>query len=142
MDGIHEFLDLVRKQSLARGRMRGLFHVAIGRRISRADGTLLSAGLTWRQLAAELKNLRFDKDLVSELGVDPDTLSPRDRERFWYAAIGLARVDTAEARVQADQLTAAVAQLGYVIGPPPTAMPGDIAPLPSGDDAGKKRKKK
>lgn len=141
MDGIREFLEIVRRQSLARGRLRGLFHVAIGRRISRADGTVLSAGVTWRQLAAEFKNLRYDKDLVSELGVDPDTLSPRDRERFWYAAIGLARVDSAEARVQADQLTAALLPLGYVIGPPPTTIPGD-APLPPPDDAAKRRKKK
>ena len=29
---MREFLEVVRKQSFARGRVRGLFHIAIGRR--------------------------------------------------------------------------------------------------------------
>ncbi len=36
MDGIREFLEAVRDNGLAAGHLRGLFHVAIGRRISRA----------------------------------------------------------------------------------------------------------
>src|SRR5437868_15401425 len=98
MDGVRNLLGIVRDHNLAKGRLRGIFHVLIGRQIAVADGTTISAGLTWRQLAAELKAARFDKDLVAELGADPETLSPRDRERFWYAAIGLAQVDSVEAR--------------------------------------------
>jgi hypothetical protein len=121
MDAIRPFLDAVRDKNLALGRLRGVFRAAIGRRIALADGTVLSTGLTWRQLAAALKNSRFDKDLVREIGADPETLSPRDRERFWYAAIGLAQVNSAEARVQADSLAIALKPYGIVIGPDPLA---------------------
>lgn len=147
MDGIREFLEAVRDAGLATGHVRGLFHVAIGRRVSKTDGTVLSTGVTWRELAVWLKNLRFDKDLVAELGADPDTLSPRDRQRMWYSAIGLAKVDGAEAFAQAAKLTALVRPLGFVIGPPPTAAPVESppekpAPPKPDDDAGKAKKKK
>src|SRR5687767_15881564 len=86
MDGLREFLEAVREHGLVAGNLRGLFHVAIGRRISRPDGTVVSAGVTWRELANLLKGIRFDKDLVSEVGGNPEELSPRDRQRFWYSA--------------------------------------------------------
>ena len=35
----------------------------------------MSTGITWRALAAELKNLRFDTELVREFGADPDSLA-------------------------------------------------------------------
>jgi hypothetical protein len=120
MDGIRELLDTVRRYNLATQRLRGLFHVLIGRTIHRADGTLISQGITWRKLSVELKVARIDKDLVAELGVDPDTLSPRDRERFWYSAIGLARVDSQEARQQADVLAGLLLPLGFVVAPATT----------------------
>jgi hypothetical protein len=124
MDAIRPFLDAVRDKNLAPGRLRGVFRTAIGRRIALADGTVLSTGLTWRQLAAALKNSRFDKDLVREIGADPETLSPRDRERFWYSAIGLAQVNSAEARVQADSLAVALRPYGIVVGPDPLSPAG------------------
>lgn len=127
MDGIREVLETIRRYNLAPRRLRGVFHIAIGRRIAKPDGTVLSQGITWRQLAAELKAARFDKDLVSELGIDPDTLSPRDRERFWYSAIGLAKVDSLEARQQADALTVLLLPLGFVVGP----VPGASSELPT-----------
>ncbi|HVK17942.1 MAG TPA: hypothetical protein VM533_13420 [Fimbriiglobus sp.] len=120
MDGLREFLDAVREHGLAAGNMRGLFHIAIGRRISRPDGAVVSAGVTWRELANLLKTMRFDKELVSEIGADPEELSPRDRQRYWYSAITLARPDSPEARSQADRLAAEVKSLGYVVGPPPS----------------------
>lgn len=145
MDGIREFLETVRQHDLVRGHLRGLFHIAIGRRITRADGHVLSSGLTWRQLAAVLKTMRLDKDLVAEIGADPETLAPRDRERFWYSAIALARVDSAEARAEADRLAAKVKPLGYVVGPPPSPDAGPShpppPPPPSGGAGGKKKKK-
>lgn len=134
MDAIKPFLDTVRDKNLAAGRLRGFFRAAIGRRIALADGTVLSTGLTWRQLAAALKNSRFDKDLVRELGADPDTLAPRDRERFWYSAIGLAQVNSSEARVQADSLAIALKPHGILIGPDPLApqSPPAVPPQPVG----------
>jgi hypothetical protein len=147
MDGLREFLEAVREHGLVAGNLRGLFHVAIGRRVSRPDGTVVSAGVTWRELANLLKGLRFDKDLVAEVGGDPDELSPRDRQRFWYSAITLARPDSPEAHAQADRLAAAVKPLGYVVGPPPS--PGgkpppapEARPKPSESEAAKPKKKK
>src|SRR5262245_5506545 len=87
MDGIRELLSAARDAGLASGNFRALLHIAIGRKVTKPDGTTISTGLTWRELAAELKNLRFDTDLVKEYGADPDALTARDRERFWYSAI-------------------------------------------------------
>lgn len=149
MDGIREFLEAVRAHGLAPGRLRGVFHVAIGRRITRADGTVVSAGVTWRDLSAALKDLRFDKDLALEVGADPDELSPRDRQRFWYSVIALAQVNGARAAAEAEQLIAKVGPLGYAVGRAPvgTAEPGVKSspmpkPSPSKPQAGKKPKKK
>src|SRR5215216_5272361 len=98
MEGLREFLEKVRQQHLVRGNLRALFHVCIGRKISRADGTVLSQGATWRELSDLLRNIRWDKELVRELGLNPDDLPPRDRQRYWYAAIVAARVDAPDAR--------------------------------------------
>src|SRR5438045_7752266 len=87
MDGLREFLEAVRQRGLVAGHLRGLFHIAIGRRVTRQDGTVVSAGVTWRELAGMLKALRFDKELVAEVGGDPAETAPRDRTRLWYAAI-------------------------------------------------------
>jgi hypothetical protein len=121
MEGIRDLLSAARDAGLAAGHFRGLLHIAIGRRVTRSNGALLSAGLTWRELAAELKHLRFDTDLVRELGIDPDALATRDRERFWYSAIALAKVDSREASQEADKLVPRLAALGYTVGPAPGA---------------------
>lgn len=144
MDGIRELLDAARTAGLAAGHFRGLLHVAIGRTVSRPDGTVVSTGLTWRELAAVLKLLKFDRELVREYGADPDELAPRDREKFWYVAIGRAGVDSREAVAEADRLVGPLKALGYVVGPPPaaggrlTAPPPPAAPpKPSGRAKGK-----
>jgi hypothetical protein len=145
MDGIREFLDAVRVGGHVPGRLRGLFHVAIGRKISKSDGSVVSAGVTWRELSVLLKDLRFDKELVKEIGADLDELAPRDRQRFWYSAIALAHVDSKEAFTEAEQLAVLVQPLGYVIGPPPA---GTVAssktptpPKPAAPPAKKPKKK-
>lgn len=124
MDGIRDLLETARTNGLVAGRFRGLLHIAIGRTVTKPDGTRVSAGLTWRELANVLKALRFDPELGRELGADPDTLSPRDRERYWYAVIALARVDGADAVADAEMLVAPLKDLGYAIAPPP----GGVAP--------------
>jgi hypothetical protein len=115
MDGVREFLDAVRHHQLVIGHFRGLLHLIIGRTISRRDGTVLSRGVTWRQLAEVLKLLRWDRELVRELGLNPDELPPRDRQRFWYSAVAGARIDSNEARAEADKLIPLVAKLGFVV---------------------------
>lgn len=138
MDGIRDLLEAARTNGLVAGRFRGLLHIAIGRTVSKADGTKLSSGLTWREVAALLKMLRFDPELGRELGADPETLSPRDRERYWYAVIALARVDSADAVAEAEKLIAPLKELGFVIGPPP----GGIAPPAKAKPAAVKEKPK
>src|SRR5262245_35462960 len=88
MDQLREFLEAVKKHSAARGQLRGLLHVLIGRRISLRDGSIVSGGLSWREAAAQLKRLRWEPEAVAELGLSAADLPLRDRERFWYAAIG------------------------------------------------------
>ena len=122
MDRLQEFLERVREHQLANGRFRGLLHIAIGRTIKSDDGTVISAGTTWRNLSHILKSAKFDKELVRDLGADPDEISPRDRERFWYSAIALARPDSLEAIAEAEQLTPLLAPLGYAIGPAPIGL--------------------
>jgi len=121
MEGLREFLEKVRQNHLARGHFRALLHVVIGRKVSRADGTVLSTGVTWRQLADLLRIIRWDKELVRELGLKPDDLPPRDRQRYWYAAIVAARVDAPDARDLGDAYANLVAPLGFIIGPAPGA---------------------
>lgn len=117
MEGAREFLEQMRQHQLVKGYLRGLLHALIGRMISRADGTVLSKGLTWRQLAELLKLIRWDRELVRELGLNPDELPPRDRQRFWYVAITAAQVDSADASAAADRLARKAAAIGYVISP-------------------------
>jgi len=130
MDGIRELLSAARDNGLAVAHFRGLLHIAIGRKITRPDGSVVSTGLTWRGLAQELKNLRFDQELVRELGTDPDTLASRDRERFWYSAIASAHVDSAEAVAAGDQLAPKLKTLGFIVGPPPSTLIPVPPPLP------------
>ena len=119
MDQLRDFLEAVRRHSAGRVPLRGLLHVLIGRRIARADGTAVSAGLSWREVAALLKQLRWDTEMVRELGLNPAELPVRDRDRFWYAAIARAGVDTAQALAEADRLAQLLTSLGYVVGPAP-----------------------
>ena len=119
MDGLRPFLDSVRKHRHARDNFLGLLHVLIGRRICSVDGNAISEGLTWRQTAALLKKVRWDKAAVGLLGLDPKLLPARDRERFWYAAIALAQVDSAVACTAGDRLATQMKPAGFQIGPGP-----------------------
>ena len=121
MDGIRELLAIARDHGLVPGHFRGLLHIAIGRKVARNDGSVISAGLTWREVAALLKLLRFDRELVREWGADPDALAPRDRERFWYSAIALAKVDSAQAVTEAERLIGPLKDLGFIVGAAPTS---------------------
>jgi hypothetical protein len=119
MDEVREFLDDLLKHAYAKGHLLGLLHVLIGRRIARKDGTVISQGLTWRELAAELKRSRFDPDAVKELGIEPASLPPRDRQRYWYSVICQAQVGSREAMAAGNKLAAILAKAGYIVGPAP-----------------------
>ncbi len=119
MEPLLQFLEAVRQHTALRGQLRGLLHVLIGRQITKTDGTLVSSGLNWREAAALLKRLRWETEAVRELGLNPTELPARDRERFWYAAIARAGVDSSLARADGDRLARPLQTLGYVIGPAP-----------------------
>jgi len=119
MEGVRELLEILRRQELVSGNFRALLHILIGRRITRSDGTLISQGVTWRELAGLLKAMRWDREIVRELGIDPDELPPRDRQRFWFTAITLAAVGTTEARMAADVFAEALVAIGYHVGAAP-----------------------
>ena len=148
MDRLQEFLERVRDHGLAVGKFRGILHVAIGRTVKVDDGTVISTGTTWRLLSHLLKAAKFDKELVRQLNVDPDEISPRDRERFWYSAIALARPDSTEAIAEAEVLIPLLAPLGYSVGPLPSGFAASLPPAASsktksvdGKKAGSKSKK-
>jgi hypothetical protein len=120
MDRLREFMDTVRQQGHVRGNFLGLLHLLIGRHIACADGTPISAGLTWRQAAALLKRVRWDREAVRELGLDPACLPPRVRQRFWYAAIARAHVDSDAAAQAGDRLAKALKPAGYRVSSAPS----------------------
>ena len=142
MDGLQRLLDAVRDNGLAAGHLRGVLHIAIGRKLTDTAGVAVSAGVTWRELAERLKLAKFDPALGLEVGADPDVIAPRDRQRFWYAVIALAHPDSAEAVRQAEALAAPLRRLGFVVGPPPAGLPPAAPTPPKAAETVKKPKKK
>lgn len=119
MDQLLELLKALHQQGTATGRFRGLLHLLVGRRITRADGADVSSGMTWREAAALLKKARWNREAVHELGLDLASLPPRDREKFWYAAISRAGLGTRAALADAEALMEPLRALGYAVGPGP-----------------------
>jgi hypothetical protein len=120
MDALTEFLEDLKRQGLARGHFRGLLNLLIGRPISTSDGTVICQGLTWRELASWLKKVRWDKESVRELGLDPDALPPRDRQHYWFTAMARAGLDSVKANEEGDRLAETLVAKGYVVGPAPS----------------------
>jgi hypothetical protein len=120
MDALANLLDAIKKGGAAEGNFLGLLHVLIGRSIRRAgESNVISKGATWREVAALLKKVRWEPEAVREIGLNPDELPPRDRQRYWYSAIAQAKVDSANAISAGDRLADALRGLGYEIGSPP-----------------------
>jgi hypothetical protein len=119
MDGLHEFLVDLQRQGYAQGNFLGLLNVLIGRRIQTQTGELICDGLTWRVMSERLKKVRWDKEAVRELGLDPKALPPRDRQRYWFAAVSQAGVDTEKAKAAGDRLAKVLQAAGYQVTPGP-----------------------
>src|SRR5262245_6547595 len=119
MDALQEFLEDLKRHGLDRGHLLGLFNVLVGRSLARADGTPVCSGLTWRELAAWLKKVRWDRDAVEEVGLDPDELPPRDRQQYWYAASARSGVDSEKATQVGDRLAERLRKIGYTTSPAP-----------------------
>lgn len=119
MDRLQEFLNALRHHQLVRGNFRAILHIVIGRTIHKSNGELVSSGVTWRELAKLLQLMRWDKEYVRELGLNPDDLPPRDRQRFWYMAITAAKVTTLETVRLGDHFATLMGPAGYTVGPAP-----------------------
>jgi hypothetical protein len=119
MDRVRQLLEEIKERGLASRNFLGVLNALIGRRITLADGTLVAAGLSYRELAAHLKRVRWEREAVAELGLEKAALPPRDRERFWYQAIAQARVDSPEATAAGDKLAQKLRAAGYSVGPAP-----------------------
>ena len=114
MDALSIFLEELKKHGLPKGNFIGFLHVLIGRTITRkSDKQTIAKGLTWRELAGLLKKVRWDPEMVRELGIDPDALPPRDRQRFWYSAIAQAKIDSPASNKAADRFIEKLAEIGY-----------------------------
>lgn len=118
MDALSTLLGPLKKDTRIQQHFLGLLHVLIGRRISTADGKLVSGGLSWRDLAAKLKKIRWDPDAVATLGISANELPPRDRQRYWYVAISRAEVDSAAALASAQEVANILHEFGYVVSGP------------------------
>ncbi len=136
MDRVREFLEHCKQTGRASGNFLGLLNLLIGRRLTHPDGSPISTGLTWRELAGWLQRVRWPKDAVRELGLDPAALPPRDRYRYWYLAITHAEVGRREAVEAGDRLAELLRADGYTIGPPPGTPPGRSGAAPSSTQAG------
>ena len=119
MEALRVFLGEMKQKGIARGNLLGLLNVLVGRRVEKAGGALISAGCSWRSLAGYLKLVRWDKQAVRELGIDPAMLHPRDRVRYWFQAMSQIALDSEEANQAGDRLAAVLAKAGYVVGPGP-----------------------
>lgn len=119
MGGLVELLEEYKRLGPAPGGFLGLLNILIGRRIQKPDGTVLSTGLTWRDVSLLLKKTRWDIEAVRDLGLDPVDMPPRDRQRYWYAVIGQANVDSEAATKAGDQLAERLKKAGYAIGHAP-----------------------
>lgn len=111
---MQKLLDDIKQHAQTPGHFLGLLNVLIGRRVLRGDA-VISVGLTWRELAAWLKKVRWDQEAVRELGLDPAKFQPRDRERFWYQVIMQAHVDTPPAQAAGDRFAEVLRAAGYVV---------------------------
>jgi hypothetical protein len=116
MDRLQGFLSTLKAKRLAQGNFLGLLHVLIGQCIFDASGELVSKGLTWRELASCLQKVRWERDAVKELGIDPDELPPRDRTRFWFLALGRAGLDSPKATEAGKRMIKTLMDAGYRVG--------------------------
>jgi hypothetical protein len=117
------FVNDLKRQGYAQGNFLGMLNVLIGRQIRKADGSIVSRGLTWRALAELLKKVRWPRESVRELGLDPTVLAPRDRHRYWYQAIAQAQVSSVPATAAGDRFAEVLRSAGYIVSAGPANNP-------------------
>jgi hypothetical protein len=123
MEVLREFLNDLKRHGYAQGNFLGMLHVLIGRQIRTGDGRIITRGLTWRALAELLKKVRWPREAVGELGLDPSLLAPRNRQRFWYQAIAQAQVGSQPAAEAGDRFAEVLRSAGYLVSAGPAIKP-------------------
>jgi hypothetical protein len=113
MDALAELFEKIRSEELSKGMFLGLLHVLIGRTVTSPTDTVLTTGMTFREVATWLKKLRWNPEDVRELGLDPDALPLRDRQRYWFVAICHAQVGSAVAIKAGEKFAAKLKTAGY-----------------------------
>jgi hypothetical protein len=116
MDRLQGFLSFLKAKRLAQDNFLGLLYVLIGRSIADANGDLISKGLTWRELSVLLQKVRWERDAVKELDIDPDELPPRDRQRYWFIAFARAGLDSQKAADAGKRMAKVLETEGYQVG--------------------------
>jgi hypothetical protein len=115
MDALAELFEKIRSEELSKGLFLGLLHVFIGRTVAAPGGTVLSTGMTFREVATWLKKLRWNPEDVRDLGLDPDSLPLRDRQRYWFTAICHAQVGSSAAIKAGEKFAANLRSAGYEV---------------------------
>ena len=115
MDALIQLFDLIQTKQLANGNLLGMLNVLIGRKITGPKGNVLSSGFAFRDLAAWLKKTRWDPNHAKEIHSGTDALPPRDRQRYWFAVICQAQVDSEEAKKAGERFAAILAKEGYMV---------------------------
>src|SRR5581483_348000 len=123
MDARLDVIHRIKRERWAQGNFLGLLNVLIGRRIEQGDGNLVSNGITWRELAALLKKVRWDKAAAKELPLEGVALPPREREKYWHAVIVHAGVASPAAVQAGDRLAVVLRQAGYMVSRSPQPTP-------------------
>jgi hypothetical protein len=112
-ESLESFLLRLRPQAFPPETFLGLLHLLISGSLADEQGNRPFPGQSWRDLASVLKKVRWDPSMVKQMGIDPTTLAPRDRERFWYQAICMAKIDSPEAKRSAQKLKGWLDKFGY-----------------------------
>jgi len=112
---LESLLLKLRTQSFPHESFQGFLHVLVSGALLDSSGNRVFSGLSWRELALILKKVRWDPNMVRHLGLDPATLAPRDRERFWYQAICQSSLDSAQAKKSALRLKGWMDRYGYSV---------------------------
>lgn len=115
MDAIRSLLARVRSPGFPTELFPGLLHLLIGKTLIDQDGKVASKGFTWRECASLLKTARIDPELARTLGLNPEDLPPRDREKFWYVALTRFPVGCEKAQKSATALVPWLAKAGLKV---------------------------
>ena len=115
IESLEGFLLRLRPQTFPQECFLGFLHVLISGALVDDMGGRPFPGQSWRDLASVLKKVRWDPTMVRQMGIDPAVLPPRDRERFWYQAICMAKIDSLDAKRSAVKLKGWLDKFGYKV---------------------------